>query len=401
MSYKLIINSTDVSDYITSIGEVPIISRNPDYTIIYEGYKCKLSSASTVIPVKNDSVYFYSGSILLHNGYIDSIQYNYDDRDFEIEVSHIFKKFEDVLVSPTTTFNNYLYNNTIQKNVYGQTTTLIKHKSLIKAIFDIEGLTVDTSSYCTNNTFNWYAWHDHVMHTAVAGNDDEIYYLPEQILNINQDGIYTPGQMNPPDDTVLGNQITVLELLSLLSSITGYAYAPKDTSSFYIINNNDHQVIDTNKIYNYQETNYIGDIGLYINYKTLPTDNKAGLGYVGYLNTYWLPTNKTQTMYISETTAQMEYTTLDIHLMKNKEITWYNNFNPILVSSAGTGSVCTPDIGVSSCVNYKWKALIDATKIEMVVDANEVSLSNQLYAVERMSVDDIKHNTIKIEYRIY
>src|SRR5574343_627583 len=109
MSYTLYKNTTNLSDYITSIDSVYLISRNSNYTPIAEGYNFQLSIATPTVLSSGDNIYLYSGSYLIHNGYVDKAEYDYENRKYNVYVNHRFLKLKDESVG-FGNFKTYLDN---------------------------------------------------------------------------------------------------------------------------------------------------------------------------------------------------------------------------------------------------------------------------------------------------
>lgn len=457
MAYSILINSTDVSSYVVSVNSIPIIARNADYTLIAEGYKFELSSASPETGEVGDNVYVYSGSVLLHNGQISSNIRNYEDSTYENEVDHKFIGLKEYMIDYDT------YDATFQVSASAQTCNgisynLIGHVNLIKALLSKIGISLDTTTYYTVKTdYDWsMAWgyvspprawpptyatnrfHSGVPITNVSEN--EMFYLPQQLYSINQGGawpvqaIESVASLDRQDD-----KINAWELLSELCSITGFVFAPKDTTTYYLINRIDFpSTIDNDKLYEYEREDFSPKAtNVACSYVTLRTRVNGWEPDVGDAvnSIWWFPYGYTMEGYIRyEASGWYYYTngqkvtwdytgtdypywliyydgksccpTVNSRLNdtgKKQSISVLNHFNPIVIKT-GVVYVVPMDVWYRNeyPTEHKMAAVLDGgTKFTYVTDASKLGANPEIYytaGLLKLEIKDVRKNTLNVEY---
>lgn len=470
MLYKLTLeDDTDISDYVTDIDKVPYLTKNRDGTLIVEGYKFKISHNAPYTPVTNDKVYFWRETTLIHNGIIGEVVYDEEDRKYEVEVKHFLSVLQDKdnwgTISGESSFLNNLIANysTYPVSVNGGSERLINYKNLLRAIFNeiqiVNPITLDfgdvfATPYWVEPGVRWYGNPIGVAGTlepSTSGNSNDVWFLPEQIIGINQNGIFAPA--NIVGDDMLSKRPTLFDLLSTLCSILGVSFIPKSKYSFYPVssehsNPSANVALTDDVLYDIEVEKEIQDsTGVESSYETLclslmlnSYDSAAewlsGINYLEgnivhqNLDTYMCVTAHTSDVNNKPTASSgpnywivyhgvinlRYYVDTDPYLNGNNpsfyfkydsvagknptRIDWLDNFNPIIIV-AGNGWVCTPVVDSDlSCAKYLVHGVTDSyQKVTAVVPANLV-IGASWWLYESIYVEDINTNTVEIEYVI-
>jgi hypothetical protein len=216
IKYKSASVDVDISSYVTDIGDVPYLVRNPDFTIVADGYDMKMSSTYTGITniEENVSVLVYSGSVLIHNGKVEDKTYDYGKREYKIKVRNALTDLQDVENSRRrmgNIYNHYTqsvnFTYTFQEEPpLSQNHNLILHNDIIRACFSASGYSLDWTQYYETRSLNMYATYgfgtaqqggifyptaswEYVM---VNTEPENVWYLPGAIYCLNQPKVWSP-----------------------------------------------------------------------------------------------------------------------------------------------------------------------------------------------------------------
>ena len=240
----------DLSPNISDIKDVPYFVRNPDYTIVTDGYDFNVAITSPYISSLNinTQILFYSSSVLIHNGKIQLMEYLYDKKEYKVTVQHAMQDL-NLYKYNKDNVDTYLSGNYKAYTLNGQTNYLVKHNDIITACFNTAGYSLDWSKFTTESKHVHYTYGTDIsassdlVGTASANN---VWYLPEAMYCLNQAGVYSPlwlkyisGDANngwQAANDAYSSMPSLFEMVNILSSMFGYNYIPKDSGSFYIIN---------------------------------------------------------------------------------------------------------------------------------------------------------------------
>lgn len=415
MAYKLYINNDNVSDFVIGLDSVPVLSINKDFSITSEGYSFELSSGSPVTPYDGDTIYFYSSSTLMHIGVINDFYFDDKSKSFNVDVKHIFETFKNFQITPDN-FESTLNKYTESISISNYSQSVISHNNLIKAVFDRFGnYTLDWSFY-TASAVTWYSFTgiapSNQRTEYASGSTNDIYYIPNQILSVNQDEAFTPrynesGSIIGSSSMDLTKCLTGFELLSALSCITGYTYISKSTSSFYVINDN------TN--YSIPDDFYYGGTSNSFPILNIPSITQKSLYFqVAINNGYWFPEGAPQQYFNSLEGAYNEgvrslesnYTlsgSYDQVIINN---VFYNQLNPILLGY-WDGITKHPYVAVPLLANeyspaYYLRRANYSTGVQYVKTIKASDIFKQGFKnVLKINITDFKRDFVEIEYIIY
>ena len=255
MSYTLILDGLDVTDYVTDLSEVQFYARNEDYVPINDDMDFKLSNSylrefpGTVFE-NNAPVLIYSESVLLFNGFIVENTHLVDEFEYKYIAEQKIQGLKEYLLSIDDMWTE-VSESSDDKTVYGfpSTRQFITVDNLIDAIFSKIGLSVDYTYKTSENVYSVpylsgslvmpVLAHppDHVVFQESAKSfvPGDLYLFLPQLMCLNQEGIYTKEQIDG-DETLRANRVTLYDLLNKLLMITGYTMIPKDSTSYYAAN---------------------------------------------------------------------------------------------------------------------------------------------------------------------
>src|SRR5574338_55184 len=276
----------DFSDWVTSIDAVPYQTKNRDFSLIAEGYSFKLSSECPVTLEKGDKIMFWRDT-LVHNGIVDKSILDEDTMLYKVDINHVFLGLNDKNTKDSirldefdnpTTFLQQMQLRTSSVSIDGTNYDLIPFKELINCIIsELEFIEIgvdwtNTDLYDATATFQWVGLQVTVSGYTTSGliTDDEVYFLPEQINCINQNGVFSDA--NITGDEMEQNRLSLFELLSILCSMRGISFIPKDETNFYAVNERTSigSYIPDAKLYEIQtEEEIIKATGITSRYRTL------------------------------------------------------------------------------------------------------------------------------------
>jgi hypothetical protein len=106
MAFKITIATYDVSDYATACGEIPIVERNLDYSIIASEFSMSVAETFTAHTiVADDEVLFYidsASSYPVFVGIVKEVVFDYESRTYDVNVASVVSKMK----SKTVTYAN-------------------------------------------------------------------------------------------------------------------------------------------------------------------------------------------------------------------------------------------------------------------------------------------------------
>jgi hypothetical protein len=419
MIYSIYHNTiNDISAYVTDLGAVPIITRNEDYSLVAEGYSFVVSNKIALLE-KDDLISFYRNNEMLHLGYISKVTFNEETKTYNITVSHILEK----LKSFQTDDDFKILMNAVDtiKNINGQDHEVIHYSSLMAAILSAINITIDWNLWTEKTDYSASGYY----HTGTgsglpplegvpAFGETDIFFLPNQILCLNQAKCWHPSYLNTEEGT--RNRVNLFDLLSFLFSLTGLVIKIKNDSSVYILNHKEIFSIDDDDILDYEEEGIDPQTkALTLSYTSLKTHTGkiiiSGSPPVPSLRHYWFPLNANQAYYYDSSSeyngdpndvAEYIYNSTVVTIDDKSVIAWYNNFNAIVLHSfEGTHKCWLVEpvfAGRSFPVMYlgDWK-LISYTKVTVQTYAS-VGLALNLANVLSIKVTDINTDNIEMEY---
>lgn len=347
MAYELKINSVDVSDYVFALGEVPIIECNKDYSLVASGFSFSLDMNCLTTPVKGQSVYFYRENELLFNGFVKTIDPKEEENYYNITVEH-------KLINLKNYYTNNAFKTLLEAldelkyiNLFNH--SVISMKNVFNAIFSAESLTLDWTLY-SDLIIPWQG-ETQVLgsSTSIYGSGsgvtlnnvyiDQIYFLPNQLICINQEHVYEPSWLTSEQGEA--NRLSLFELLSILCTMLKITFAPKTETSFYVINGSSNYDIDENddETYEFEAEEIDGDYfsGYSVSQMTLNVQSVMNN------DSFWFPYTEGQSYYYDAATqwnggnipnAEAVVPTYTWgYGQKPHDLLWYNHFNPIILQT--------------------------------------------------------------------
>lgn len=450
---------TEISfaDYVTDIDKIPYLTRNRDYSLVCEGYSFRLSYNSSVTLDVGDRILFYRDTVLIHVGLIEKIILDEEELLYKIDVKHILQDLKtrntkdsvrtDEFLNPQT-FVERLLNDSVTRTVGTTDFQLIGFKKLVEAIFDelnIISLTVDwtNANLYTEPSFQWMGSEvgtDSIGLIAAADTDD-IYFLPEQINCMNQDGIFAPD--NIIGDGMDAKRPSLWDLLSILCSMVGLNFVPKTATSFYAVcgASTCASISDDNDLYDIEEEEIEPDAsGVNVKYQTLVLS--AWLGTINYNpwvsgNDYYLaslvsyggaiymcvafhtngttaPPSSSDWAYLgvippfsfnyyvdpqyggNDESIWVSYESL--YGVNPAQLDWFNNFNPIIWFSSSSVYVVVPQVDVNTtCMKYQKQAELNSFIHQTITTKASYIFDNYYIDNEGVYIADINTDTVEVE----
>jgi hypothetical protein len=417
----------DISDYVSDIKDVPFMMRNPDYTVIFDGYKISIPSTYINITqiVEDVRMFVYSGSVLIHNGKVKSKKYDWDKRVYKIEVEHALKDLDN-MENSRRKLNSFIAPLTQSVIVNTQTNYLIKHNDLITAHFSASGYNLDWSTYYVSTSINLTATTGYSVsvnwnHVMVNYRTDQLYYLPGAMYNLNQPKVWSPqwneynnGNINDTSPNTAGaeNMVSSLEVVNILSSMYGYNYIPKDTGSFYVVSTAFDLIdisIPDNEKFTYEENKYKGATGVSVGFSSLTL--WTGVNFINQSVNRWFPTNASMQYYTTDT-ATLNGLDTDSALQpvvyansystgsKAKSLKWYNHLVPIAVFSGEAHLIYPSVVGTDTIVKLqKIGTLSSGTEKTVETFSKNVWSLNHLYQAQEIKFTKLNEDLVEIVWR--
>jgi hypothetical protein len=417
----------DISDYVHDIKDVPFMIRNPDYTLIFDGYDITVSSAYTNITniEENTQVFVYSGSTLIHNGRVEEKTYDWDKRTYKLKIQHALKDL-DKMENSRRKLNSFIAPLTQSVTVNTQTNYLIKHNDLITAHFSASGYKLDWSTYYVSTSINListkgYNTSANWTHVIPNYRADQLYYVPGAMYNINQPKVWSPlwleynnGNITDTSPNTGGaeNMLSSLEVVNILSSMYGYNYITKDTGSFYVVatafDSIDITVPDNEK-FTYEEKKYKGETGVSVGFSSLTL--WTGIYYTNQSVNRWFPTNTSMQYYTTDTpelnglendgaSQPVVYNNSYSTGSKAKSLKWYNHLVPVAVVDDLAYLIYPSVVGTDTIIKLQRDSTLSSgtEKTIETFSKNVWSLSH-LYQAQEIKFSNLKKDLVKIIWR--
>lgn len=416
MLYSIYHNAiVDISDYVNYISDIPAHSRNEDYSLIAEGYNFKLSKNIPSLPVKGDAITFYRGDEIIHLGYISKIKDDEDDTLCVVYVSNILEKLK--LYQTDDDFKTIMNDYDTIKSINAHDTEVISFNNLIAAILSAIGITIDWSLYVEKTDYSATGYTGNGYYTFTQEGvptfgENDIFFLPNQIICMNQAKCWHPSYLNSDEGN--RNRVNLFDLLSHLFSMVGYTIKPKTDNSIYILNVKEDYLFNDDNVIEYEDEDVDPQsTGLSLSYTTLKIHvGKFIPGTPPSIIPYWFPWGANQAYYYDSDgqyngdpndVAEYVYN-FNSSSDDSASLTWYNNFNPIVLHwDGGTSThfywlVEPLFAGRSFPVMYlgDWK-LLAYKKIITTILASEIFPIENCKALS-IKVVDINNDLIKVEY---
>lgn len=99
MNISVHINNIDQSSYLTNCSNIPIVKRNRDWSPIFGGFTCSISSNATTEPMKDDRVRVVVEGSEVYYGYVSRKEFNRDTSTWDLEITHWLMKLEQYKIS--------------------------------------------------------------------------------------------------------------------------------------------------------------------------------------------------------------------------------------------------------------------------------------------------------------
>lgn len=469
--WKNIVGGTDVniSDFVLRIDNVPYLTKNLDYTLVAGGYNFVYSSQA-VNPIEaGDRILFYRETQVIHIGIVEKAVFNEDDLTYNIQVNHILSELQKRNTANTRTpsaggglgymqFLEKLVTASSEITIGGTAYDLILAKDLIELIIletEEEDLLLDwtNASFYTSESFTWKSIqagdNTQTEVNAPASEISSIYFLPQQINCTGISGIYLDTEFT---NDLHSDRPSLFDLLSILCSMFGLSFVPKDATTFYVVSprTNPDGEIDDDDIYEiFSEDEITESTGAQVTYSTLdyqlwfrdafayPNYDSGTMyfngDYVIYLGNIYRATfgyynatepetggivgiDPTDTEYWLQVTEDIENVyyidvgqATNLEIFKNYEykvgikptyLDWYDNFNPLVIDT-GDCYICIPSVSDNYTVlkNQKVAKTNSFTRVEMETKASLV-LGATLYEFTSIEISDINNDTVEVEYFI-
>lgn len=435
VEYKNTGNPVDISSYITNIGDIPYIVRNPDYTIVADSCDFRLSGAylSSSNLVEGTHIYIYSGSKLILNGRVSEKLYDYEKREYKVTVSNALldltanlnhKARMNSFIAPLCEINlpvhNYLYSD------------IIRHNNLITAHFSASGFKLDWDTYYVPQTRSMAIaatidLEQTALYTTFRDTtEDDIYYNTDAMYCINQAKVWSPQWLGyndgdtgstAPNTAEAANMLSSFDIVNILSSMTGYNYIPKDTGSYYVVSSvlfsNPNPIISYDDYYEYEEKLYKPKTGCKVNYTTLALD----------LSTYfnfgrWYPWGYQQAFYHFfdyEYNKRVQLEGRDDNLGQNSYATgsnptslkWYNHLVPLYIETKiyeflGFVAFLFPDVRTDdTIIQYqRQNAVYGGTEKKLLTKSSNVWNQASLGTFQSIMFKDLKEDSVELKWRV-
>lgn len=431
----------DISDYVSDIKDVPYMMRNPDYTLIFDGYDISIPATYTnITKIEEDvRVLVYSGSVLIHNGKVKNKTYDWDKREYKVEVEHAMKDLDRV-VNRKSTLNSFIAPFTQSITVNTKTNKLIKHNDLITAYFSASGYNLDWSQYYVSTSMNLISTTGYLNdanwnNILINYTPDQIYYLPEAVYCLNQSAVKSvyniensvtwaidPDNLGSiiwtinPNRESIEKMVSTLEVVNILSSMYGYNYIPKDSGSFYVVasafDTNDISIPDDEKFV-YDEKIYKGQSGVKVSFTSLTLwTGKGYFNFMGYEETKnrWFPTIVAMQYYTRDEqrfNTTKDYANNDINYNNSyatgsngKQLKWLNHLVPIAVIS-GTPYLIYPGLEDDNTIIRFQRESVLSSGVEKKVEtfSKNVWSIPHLYQAQEIKFSDLKEDLVEIIWR--
>lgn len=429
MKFKYSETLYDISDYMESVKDVPYMKRNPDYTIVVDGYDFVIPGTYTNVNLITEDipVYIYSGSVLIHNGKVEDKTYDWDKRTYQIKVKHALRDLDDVR-NDKDLLNDYVSAFTESIDVYGHTNKLIKHNNLITAYFSASDYQLDWTEHYAEHSRNIASTKEYNTNANPGKylplTTNDIYYLPEAMYCINQPKVWSPKWLkynngNPSDTSpnTAGREqmVSTLEVVNVLSSMYGYNFIPKDTGSFYVVSTHNPAsiTISSDEIHSYEEKKYKGATGASVSFGSLTLWTGRNVSEFTQTITRWFPSSSAMLYYVSEESG---FNGLDTDTSgqsvvfnnsyssgsKAKSLKWYAHLVPLHVTESVPYLIYPNVIDDLTIMKLQKDGVLKSgTEITLETFSKNIWSQPYLYPFEEIVFKDLQHDKIELIYRVH
>jgi len=235
----------DISDYVESLGDIPLTMNNRDGTV--KSSPLSLDIAETIRDVRTSNYKFTRGDILRfkkdgtfhYGGYVDDTEYIYRDMKFQLLLKRSIMNLDTVLIEYDSLHSYFAAG----ANWYDYTASDFYSRSVVgvlwalKAMFTAAGLTLDTSDVDNIVLFTVTPW-------GLGGDDfDPAVDITYRDLFFTESSIYCIGHQIATYHTTLDNtdnnynkdKITCWELVKYLIAYLNLAIKQTDTDAYKLI----------------------------------------------------------------------------------------------------------------------------------------------------------------------
>ena len=390
----------DITAEAYNVGEITYLSKNSDFTVIASGYSFNLSDAYTGSVIElDDTVLFYSDSKVMHSGYITKREYDYDIKSHKYQVENDLLKLKKYLAN-SDNLKDIMHSHSSTKNIFGYDREIIHSTNLLTSLFEAAGLTLDYSSYYIQEAYGTAVGYDYhydglYSYDLSSSVEDQLYFVPNQIYSMGQSGGAFASQSILSDDTRIGEQVTLFDVVSMITAMKGYAFVAINSSSFAVVNDRTNYTISGSAVISKQYEYIEPENGLKIEFNTLklwPSNFWFSVGSSAFY-TYYDPSYDE-----TDSSGFPKYTyTYGTNFYS---INYYNNLNPIYLDyqPAYTTNyvVCiVPYMANYGIAKYYFNAYL-SSKIKYTIETNLDILSTPK-CINKISID-VENKSCKIEY---
>jgi hypothetical protein len=96
---SIIVQSLDISDFVTDCDQIPFLVRNQDLSLVAEGFSFSIGFSSLNLPSVGNTVLVKHNGIDVYQGIVKSVSSDHNQLVYRIEVENILLRMEDTMVS--------------------------------------------------------------------------------------------------------------------------------------------------------------------------------------------------------------------------------------------------------------------------------------------------------------
>lgn len=352
----------DITRFVVDLDDIPVITRNRDYSAIGENVKLSLHddirnedvATSSLVYVEDATYQIYRNGSFVFTGKVSSVEYKYGKNRTEIELEHPITSMKKIEFT-TYEMASYLSPHTQSYTIYNyplatpvHTVHMMKIPEFIEGCFNRIGFNVDTGSY---DTMQRYRRIYSGPSLVVSGGFDMISY--DMVWGLNQTVMSSSAWYNSNIDAI-NNRIYLFDVVDKISNIFRFGYRFTGHNTVKLLVNSDET----------STYNYYYDINTDIGYSNILNYVKKDIPKYKFEPTgakydYYLPpinSTPTQTDLIfyfidNGNGVGMQHISNDILLVNSsryRTIDWYNNLLFYWFGTIG------PSNYVSSSLSTSW-----------------------------------------------
>jgi hypothetical protein len=246
----------DVSDYLLTDGTsaIPFIERNSDWTLIASTFDITISSVCNYTIDQGLPFRFVESSSVLFAGYADSIEYDYANKYYRIQIANDLQKLNDIKLDSITlhpiisgSSGGNLYNYNPDDYVYvSEHFSSISLMYALKCCFQAAGLTLDTSEIDNVVSGKWiFAYEEIDVPFNRLALDYQAFYCMGQSVACNSDKI---------NSDYYDSKISLMEFISWICRTFRLTFKITDVNSYKVFAENTSYTINDDDKYDYSNT---------------------------------------------------------------------------------------------------------------------------------------------------